>query len=82
MLGGLPFFDDPSYKRKVRAASRLSGPRRYRAYGALDVDTARNAAPVVALGNRLSRDFFSARMGCQVYSPVFGIDLAALCIRP
>ena len=40
--GALPFFDDPSYKRKVTAASRLSGPRRYRAYGALDVDTARN----------------------------------------
>ena len=78
----MPFFDDPSYKRKVTAASRLSGPRRYRAYGALDVDTARNRAPVVSFGNRLSRDFFSARMGCQVYSPAFGIDLAALCIRP
>ena len=75
-------FDDPSYKRKVRAASRLSGPRRYLAYGALDVDTARNAAPVVAIGNKFNLDFFSARMGCQVFSPVFGIDLAALCIRP
>ena len=78
----MPFFDDPSYKRKVTAASRLSGPRRYVAYGALDVDTVRNAAPVVSLGNRLSRDFFSARMGCQVFNPVLGIDLAALCIRP
>jgi YVTN family beta-propeller protein len=75
-------FDDPSYRRKTRAASRLSGPRRYLTYGALDVDTARNVAPVVALGNKLSRDFFSARMGCQVFNPVWGIDLAALCIRP
>jgi YVTN family beta-propeller protein len=82
VLGFLPFFDDPSYKRKVKAASRLSGPRRYLAYGALDVDTVRNAAPVVSLGNRLSRDFFSDRMGCQVYNPVWGIDLAALCIKP
>jgi ABC-type transport system substrate-binding protein len=82
VLGYLPFFDDPSYKRKVTAASRLSGPRRYLAYGALDVDTARNAAPVVSLGNRLSRDFFSARLGCQVFNPVWGIDLAALCIKP
>ena len=80
--GFLEFFDDPSYKRKVRAASRLSGPRRYLTYGALDVDTARNRAPVVSIGNRFNLDFFSARMGCQVYSPVFGIDLAALCIRP
>lgn len=75
-------FDDPSYRRKARAASRLSGPRRYLAYGALDVDAVRNAAPVVAVGNKFSRDFFSARMGCQVFNPVYGIDLAALCIRP
>jgi hypothetical protein len=26
--------------------------------------------------------FFSARMGCHVYQPLFGIDLAALCVRP
>jgi YVTN family beta-propeller protein len=77
-----PFFDDPSYERKVRAASRLSGPRRYLAYGALDVDTTRDVAPVVSLGNRLNRDFFSARIGCQIYNPMFFIDLAALCIRP
>jgi YVTN family beta-propeller protein len=82
VLGYLPFFDDPSYKRKVTAASRLSGPSRYLTYGKLDVDTARNAAPVVALGNKLSRDFFSARMGCQVFNPLYGMDLAALCIRP
>ena len=29
----------------------------------------------------LSYDFFSARMGCQVYQPVYGIDIAALCIK-
>ena len=29
----------------------------------------------------LSYDFFSARMGCQVSNPVYGIDLAALCLR-
>ncbi len=26
-------------------------------------------------------DFFSARIGCQVEHPLYGIDLAALCIR-
>jgi hypothetical protein len=29
----------------------------------------------------LSYDFFSARIGCQLYQPVYGIDLAALCVR-
>ena len=54
---------------------------RYLAYGKLDVDTNRNSAPLVPIGNPLSQDFFSARIGCQVYQPVYGMDLAALCIR-
>ena len=82
LVQGYTPFDDTSYQRKIRAASRLSGPRRYLTYGALDADIARNAAPLVAVGNKLSRDFFSARIGCQVYQPVSWMDLAALCIRP
>jgi hypothetical protein len=35
---------------------------------------------IQANGN-VNRDFFSARMGCESYQPVYGIDLAALCIR-
>jgi len=83
-LGGFfPPFDDPVYKRKLAAAARLSGPPRYLAYGRLDADLARNAAPWVAIGNSLSQDFFSARMGCQVFQPVYGfMNLSALCIRP
>jgi hypothetical protein len=32
------------------------------------------------LGNASSHDFFSARMGCQVFAP-YGMDLAALCVK-
>ncbi len=78
----LPTFDDPAFKRKLAAAAQLSGPPRYLAYGKLDTDLARNGAPLAAYGNMLSYDFFSARMGCQVSNPVYGIDLAALCLRP
>ena len=74
-------FDDPAYQRKVGAAARLAGPRRYLTYGKLDADVARNDAPTVALGNHTSHDFFSARMGCQIHQPVYGNDLAALCIK-
>ena len=28
-----------------------------------------------------ARDLFSARMGCQIYQPQYGMDLAALCVR-
>jgi hypothetical protein len=35
----------------------------------------------LAYASATSRDFFSARMGCQTFQPVYGIDLAALCTR-
>jgi YVTN family beta-propeller protein len=75
------YFDDPQYNHELEAAARLAGPKRYQAYAGLDVELARNAAPWVAVANPTNRDFFSPRMGCEVYQPVYGIDLAALCIR-
>jgi ABC-type transport system substrate-binding protein len=77
---GIPSFNDPAYQRRLTAAERLSGPQRYLTYGALDLDLARNEAPLAAFGVPSSNDFFSARIGCQTYG-VYGMDLAALCIR-
>jgi hypothetical protein len=65
----------------LAAAERLSGPKRNLAYGRLDVALARDAAPYAALWNGPEQDFFSARMGCETYQPIYGVDLAALCIR-
>jgi hypothetical protein len=50
---------------------RLRGP----------VELARDDAPWVAYATGASRDFFAARIGCQVFHPVYGMDLGALCIR-
>ncbi len=75
------YFDDASYNRKLEAAARLSAPTRYRTYAALAVDLAKNAAPWAVIENDTSRDFFSAGIGCQVFQPIYGIDLAALCLR-
>jgi peptide/nickel transport system substrate-binding protein len=77
----LPTFDDPVFKHRLADAARLSGPARYLAYGRLATDLARKGAPWVVYGSMQSSDFFSPRMGCQLYQPVYGIDLAALCIR-
>ena len=74
-------FDDPVYNRRLDAAARLSGPARYDAYARLDADLAGKAAPLIAFGVVLNRDLFSARIGCQIYQPVYGMDLAALCIK-
>jgi YVTN family beta-propeller protein len=76
-----PTFDDPTYQRRLIQTSRLTGPRRYLAYRKLDLDLARNAAPLIAFGTALNSDFFSARIGCQTYG-FYGMDLDALCIRP
>ena len=73
-------FDDPTYRRRLTAAARLTGPARYIAYGKLDDDLARTAAPLVAIGDFANHDFFSARIGCQTYG-FYGVDLAALCIK-
>jgi peptide/nickel transport system substrate-binding protein len=78
---GVPEFNDPAYQRRLAAAARLSGPQRSLTYGALDLDLARNAAPLAAFGNPSSNDFFSARIGCQIYNGIYGMDLAALCVK-
>jgi peptide/nickel transport system substrate-binding protein len=75
-----PTFDDRRYQRKLARAKRLSGPERYLTYGKLDLDLARNAAPLAAYGNLPNDDFFSARIGCQTFG-VYGMDIAALCVR-
>jgi ABC-type transport system substrate-binding protein len=81
---GVDFFpgaDEHRYKPRISAASRFDAGRRLRAYGQLDIDLARNAAPVVAFANLTADDVFSARIGCQVFQPIYGMDLGALCQR-
>ena len=76
-----PTLDDPTYQRRLAATERLTGPRRYLAYSRLALDLARDAAPLVVFSNPGRSDFFSGRIGCQTYG-LYGLDLAALCLRP
>ncbi len=75
------YFDDPGFNRKLEGAAKLSGAKRYREYSRLAHELQRDHAPAAAFATTASRDFFSARIGCQVYQPVFGMDIAALCLR-
>ena len=74
-------FNDPRYNAEMRAAARVAGAQRYVIYGRLADQLARNASPLVAYSSDSVRDFFSARIGCQLYQPVYGMDLANLCLR-
>ena len=79
--GNFSYLDDPGFNGRLQAARTLSGAQRYRAFARLALELQRDLAPVAAIATNASHDFFSARIGCQVYHPVFGIDLAALCLR-
>jgi hypothetical protein len=74
------YFDDPESNSRLHVSDRLPSPARELALGQLDASIARTAAPGGG-GNNRTHDFFSARIGCQRYNPVIGLDLASLCIR-
>ncbi len=67
--------------RRLRTASKLAGAARLEAYAALDHDIAAQEAPFTVAASTVNTDFFSARIGCQAEDPLYGIDLAALCVR-
>ncbi len=77
----VPTFKDQTWRARLAATAQLAGAQRYLNYARLDADLARNAAPLVAFGNISTYDFFSARMGCQLYGSAYGMDLGALCIK-
>ena len=74
-------FDEPAWNHRLEAAARLSGEKRYSAYARLGTGLARKAAPWIAFENDTRFDFFSNRIGCQTNQPIYGMDLATLCIR-
>jgi len=73
------YFNSPQYNRKIAAASALVGQARYRAFGNLDIDLAKNAAPLASYITDNTRLLFSKSTGCFLYQPVYEVDLAALC---
>jgi hypothetical protein len=75
-------YHDPRLNQTIRAASRLSGVARAEGYAGIDLALTRDLVPPINFANPLEQDFFSARIACQLYQPVEGVDLAALCIRP
>ena len=66
-------FANSTFDRKLAAAARLSGARRYRAVHRLALELQRELVPAAPFAVTASRDFFSARIGCQTYQPIWGI---------
>jgi ABC-type oligopeptide transport system substrate-binding subunit len=72
-------FGSPGFDHLLRAAARLHGEARARAYGALDVRLARDAAPMVATAFMNEPTLVSERVGCVVLRPE--LDLTAACLK-
>jgi ABC-type oligopeptide transport system substrate-binding subunit len=72
---------DASLEARIAAAARLTGKRRLQAYARLDRDLAAGPAPLAAFANGTIKHLFAPRVGCQFEHPIYGIDLAALCLR-
>jgi peptide/nickel transport system substrate-binding protein len=66
------YWNSPKYNRLMDAASKLTGEARYTAYGKLDVDIMRNAAPWIPVFTYTSRDFISPRVENFIFHPVYG----------
>ena len=75
------YFDHSKFNARMNAAARLSGPKRYAAYGALDIDISNDGAPWAASSNSNHRIFVSDKVGCFTTSASYRVDLAALCVR-
>jgi ABC-type transport system substrate-binding protein len=76
------YFNSPKYNKLMTDASKLSGPARYDAYGKLDVDLMRNAAPWAPLSNGNVREFISNRVSNYLFHPVYGgAIMNALALR-
>lgn len=76
------YFDDTIFNRRMQTASRLAGDARYAAYGQLDVDLMRQAAPIAPILVPNVREFVSARTAGYSFHPVFqAADLSLLRVR-
>jgi peptide/nickel transport system substrate-binding protein len=85
-IGGQPpgianfsYFDSPKYTALLDRTARLTGAARYHAYGDLDVQLARDAAPAIPYANFNEFTFVSPNVGCVVPNPA--LDLTAVCLK-
>jgi ABC-type transport system substrate-binding protein len=77
----LSYFASPSLNHAIDEAQQLSGVARDRAYGRLGLAVEKTDAPLAAYAVLNARVFLSKRVDCVTYQPVYGLDLAGLCLR-
>jgi len=76
----LSYFNSAKWNARMTAASRAAGQARYKAYAALDRDLMKGPAPLAPYIDTNQRIFASKRVGCYVYSQVYGSVLSSICL--
>ena len=75
-------FTDPGWHQRVEQVAKLDAEQgRFAAFGRLELRLMRTAAPWAAYAQTAEDVLLSSRVGCAVQSPVYGLDLAALCLN-
>ena len=75
------YFDNPTFNDRMDKAAALTGDTRATTYGNIATDMKTQQAPWAAWSNQTNYDFFSSRIGCQLWEPSYGMDIAALCVK-
>jgi peptide/nickel transport system substrate-binding protein len=75
------YFNDPKFNKAMSDAALLSGGPRYAAYAALDAKMMNTNPPWAARNNINQRILFSSKVGCFTYSPLYTVNLAAICLK-
>ncbi len=76
------YLNDAKYNARMKAAAKLSGEPRYKAYGQLDIDLMKNLAPWAPFSNSNSREFVSSRIANYIHHPVYsGMVINAAAIK-
>jgi ABC-type transport system substrate-binding protein len=67
------YFNSKKYNKAMQHAAHLTGKARYRAYGKLDIDITKKAAPWAAMGDSTNQFFYSSHVApsTMVYQTVY-----------
>lgn len=75
------YFNDAAFNKRMDQANALSGQARLQAYGLLDRDLMKNAAPVAPYISTNARILTSTKVGCYGYTSIQGSLLTQICTK-
>jgi ABC-type oligopeptide transport system substrate-binding subunit len=73
--------DDSRVRRRLEAASRLTGEARSRAWADLDADLMRDNPPWAPFMHLNNRTLVSKSLGCFYNHPLYRVDIVSVCKR-